>query len=270
MKTTAFSIITALSCALISFNCNAQSIPENHYFYSNGTRIRYIEQGTGEPIIAIHGFTGRSDLFLERFSYLTENYRVIAFDQRGHGLSDKPHSVSGYGRNMGYDIINLMDHLNIPKAHIFGYSLGVDPIPMVITEYESRFISAVFGGGGARWEWGEDLDRLYQERYEELMNMTPEEQKARGAEDQDLIALANLRLAQKQMVVPKQSLANLTIPVLAIVGSEDPALEEVRNFKDTFPFVELIVIEDATHSSARLRPEFRQGIEEFLSRNRQK
>ncbi|MFT7208143.1 MAG: pimeloyl-ACP methyl ester carboxylesterase, partial [Pseudohongiellaceae bacterium] len=110
--------------ALIASSAFSQSIPENQYFESEGVKIRYFELGSGEPVIAIHGYASSSDAWLESVSSLAENYRLILFDQRGHGLSDKPHTVSEYGREMGHDVIRLMDHLNIPKAHILGYSLG--------------------------------------------------------------------------------------------------------------------------------------------------
>ena len=110
--------------ALIASSAASQSTPENQYFDSDEVRIRYIELGSGEPVIVIHGLTRDSDTWLKRVSDLAENHRLILFDQRGHGLSDKPHTPAEYGREMGHDVIRLMDHLNIRKAHILGYSIG--------------------------------------------------------------------------------------------------------------------------------------------------
>ena len=84
-------------CVLIASSAFSQPIPENQYFESGGVSIRYVELGSGEPVIAIHGYSSNSDSWLERVSSLAENYRLILFDQRGHGLSDKPHTVSEYG-----------------------------------------------------------------------------------------------------------------------------------------------------------------------------
>lgn len=255
--------------ALIATNAFSQSIPENLYFDSDGVRIRYIELGSGEPVIAIHGFTGNSDSWLERVSGLAKNHRLILFDQRGHGLSDKPHSVSEYGREMGHDVIRLMDHLNIPKAHIFGYSIGVAPIGMVITENESRFISAVFGGGAARWEWGDSRDLLNQHTYERLRNSSRQQPLGSSMQGQDQIALASLRLGEKELLVSKQSLSNLSLPILAIVGSEDPALEAVESFKNSVPTIELVVVEGETHLSLPQHPEFIESVQDFLLRNQE-
>ena len=253
---------------LIASSAFSQSPPENQYFDSDGVRIRYIELGSGEPVIAIHGFTRNSDTWLERISGLAENHRLILFDQRGHGLSDKPHSVSDYGRELGHDVIRLMNHLNIPKAHILGYSIGVAPIGMAITENETRCVSAVFGGGAPRWDWGEERDLLNQYRYERMLRSPRQQQAESGMEGQDQIALANLRLGEKELVVSKESLSKLGIPIFAIVGSEDPALEAVNKFKNILPAIELRVIEGESHISAPENPEFVDSIQDFFARNK--
>jgi len=127
----------------------------------------------------------------------------------------------------------------------------------------------VFGGGAARWEWGDNQDLLNQQVYERVVNSSRQPRLQSSAEGQDQIALANLRLAEKELVVSKQSLANLNIPVLAIVGSEDLALEGVRNFKNLLPSLELVVIEGGTHLSVPGHPEFVESIQNFLVRNRE-
>ncbi|MCE9547954.1 MAG: alpha/beta hydrolase [Planctomycetia bacterium] len=55
---------------------------------------------------------------------MSKNFQVIALDVRGHGLSDKPTREDAYGPELVGDVIRLMDHLHIKKAHIVGYSMG--------------------------------------------------------------------------------------------------------------------------------------------------
>tara|TARA_B110000858_G_scaffold123794_2_gene141181 strand:+ start:9799 stop:10611 length:813 start_codon:yes stop_codon:yes gene_type:complete len=267
MKILATLKLSLCFSALIATSAFSQSPPENKYFDSAGVRIRYIELGSGEPVIAIHGLGGNSEFWLKTISTLATSHRLILFDLRGHGLSDKPHTAAEYGREMGHDVIRLMDHLNIPKAHILGYSIGVTPIGMLITEHESRFISAVFGGGAARWEWGDASDLLNQNIYERIINSTRQQQLKGSTKDQDQIAIASLRLGEKQLLVSTQSLSKLSIPILAIVGSEDTVLEAVENFKHSFPEIELVVVEGETHSSLPAHPKFLESIEDFLLRN---
>src|SRR5579871_2661677 len=96
-------------------------------FDSAGVKLHYIVEGQGEPVILIHGYAasivanwGAPGIVKK----LAESYQVIALDNRGHGQSDKPHDAGAYGSKMFDDVLRLMDHLKIKKAHIVGYSMG--------------------------------------------------------------------------------------------------------------------------------------------------
>ena len=54
----------------------------------------------------------------------TNGFQLIALDCRGHGKSDKPHDPAEYGPEMAADVVRLLDHLRIEKAHLLGYSSG--------------------------------------------------------------------------------------------------------------------------------------------------
>src|SRR5207248_1151366 len=76
---------------------------QDQSFDSNGVRIRYIESGSGEPILLIHGYTQSLDtnwVDTGVFAKLAKDHHVIAFDLRGHGKSGKPHDPAAYGREM--------------------------------------------------------------------------------------------------------------------------------------------------------------------------
>lgn len=77
---------------------------------------------------------------------LSKDHRVIALDMRGHGKSDKPHDPSAYGRHMAEDIVRLLDHLNIAKASLVGYSFGAVIAGYTVSHFQNRFIAVVFGG----------------------------------------------------------------------------------------------------------------------------
>jgi len=100
---------------------------EDQFFNSAGVRIHYTIDGKGEPVILIHGYAvsiasnwGTPGII----KGLSDGYQVIAIDNRGHGQSDKPHDVDSYGNKMVDDVIRLMDHLKLKKAHVVGYSMG--------------------------------------------------------------------------------------------------------------------------------------------------
>src|SRR5688572_3495817 len=122
--TTRSAVRLALAaCLMLTASAIAQ---EDKFFNSSGVRIRYIEQGQGEPVILLHGNGSRLETWIQRgiLPNLSKDYRVIAFDARGHGRSEKPHDPKAYGREMALDVVRLMDHLGIKRAHIVGYSMG--------------------------------------------------------------------------------------------------------------------------------------------------
>jgi pimeloyl-ACP methyl ester carboxylesterase len=82
--------------------------PPDQFFDSNGVQIRYVEQGRGPAVVLMHGYTGTLDRhFLANgvFADLAKDYRVFAFDLRGHGKSDKPHDAAAYGDVMASDVV---------------------------------------------------------------------------------------------------------------------------------------------------------------------
>ena len=94
---------------------------EDQSFDSAGVRIRYIEEGQGEPVVLVHGYTSNAEAQWARtgvLQALAGQYRVIAMDVRGHGRSGKPHDAAQYGPEMGLDILRLLDHLGIRRAHM--------------------------------------------------------------------------------------------------------------------------------------------------------
>ena len=90
-------------------------------FDSNGIRLRYIEAGTGPPVILVHGYTRAVEnnwIGTGVFANLAKDHRVIAYDLPGHGKSGKPSDPSAY-RGMGSDPVRLMDHLFIAAVRQF-------------------------------------------------------------------------------------------------------------------------------------------------------
>lgn len=120
-------------------------------FDSNGAKIRYVTEGTGEAIVLIHGWMGDSsfwgrDLRGETKLKSMPGFRAIAIDCRGHGESDKPHEVDKYGVEMAADVVRLLDHLKIEKAHLVGYSSGAFLVGKVAAMQPERVLSIVYAG----------------------------------------------------------------------------------------------------------------------------
>jgi pimeloyl-ACP methyl ester carboxylesterase len=89
----------------------------------NGINIYYQDHGEGEPLVLIQGFGGGHEGWFFQTRSFRKHHRVIVFDNRGMGKSDKspePYTIV----TMTEDTINLMDYLGLEKAHILGTSLG--------------------------------------------------------------------------------------------------------------------------------------------------
>ena len=93
------------------------------YASVNGLKIYYEINGTGEPLILLHGGFGNTEMFMPARAALAKNYKVIAVDLQGHGRTadiDRPIVPD----SMANDIAALIKELNLGKTNIVGYSLG--------------------------------------------------------------------------------------------------------------------------------------------------
>ena len=85
--------------------------------------LSYEVHGKGQPLILITGFASAQNMWYAQVRAFSKIYRVVTFDNRGFGKSDKP--PGPYTTKMlAGDTIALMDHLGIKKAHILGGSMG--------------------------------------------------------------------------------------------------------------------------------------------------
>ena len=115
-----------------------------------------MEAGEGVPVVLLHGYTSCCDAgwFANGVAKeLARTHRVIGIDARGHGRSEKPHDPAKYpGDQMPADVIEVLDHLGVGKAHFHGYSMGGGIVAHLLARHPDRFITASFGGSGVREE----------------------------------------------------------------------------------------------------------------------
>jgi pimeloyl-ACP methyl ester carboxylesterase len=252
---------------------------EDHFFDSLGVKIRYIRAGKGEPVVLIHGFGANAEYQWEPLiKDLSRDHLVIAMDVRGFGKSEKPHQTSQYGAQWTADVIRLMDHLKIKKAHIAGYSSGGMITLKLLAEHPERFSTAILGGsGGARADFPFEGMAPLLDAYE--AGMTWQEVLAKfnlplPAGDQvenlkkafDSKAQAAAGRSLRELMVSDDQLKAIRVPVLAIYGSKD-MVELITGIKTLVPGIQCSVIEGASHADAPEKPEFVRGIRDFLSQH---
>jgi pimeloyl-ACP methyl ester carboxylesterase len=122
---------------------------ESSFLETRSGRVHYLDKGEGNVLILLHGTgyniaswqDGISDL-------LAENYRVIAFDYYGHGLSDRNHGFQ-YGQELWAEqAIDMMDELSIEKATFIGHSIGGMVVSRIAVRFPERTERIVLMGTG--------------------------------------------------------------------------------------------------------------------------
>lgn len=92
----------------------------------DGLRLHGSVAGVSDPVLLLHGFTGCIAAWgRPLLSRLTQGHRVVAVDLIGHGASDRPADPTRYAlQEVLRDLVELLDHLEIERAHWVGYSMG--------------------------------------------------------------------------------------------------------------------------------------------------
>jgi pimeloyl-ACP methyl ester carboxylesterase len=256
--------------------CAAAAAAEDRFFDSGGVRIRYVDHGMGLPVVLVHGFTAdieRAWVETGVLPDLARDYRVIALDLRGHGKSDKPRDPRAY-EDLGLDVIRLLDHLGVSRAHAVGYSLGGIIIAKLLTTHEKRFFSAVLAAAAYRRSQSERSDRAADAAAREIeekglyralvVSTAPTDEpaptdaliQARSADigaRNDIFAHAALMRARRTLVVTDAEIDAVRVPVLAVVGEFDPQAARVKAMQKVWPGLEVEVVPGATHPTVHPR-----------------
>ena len=290
MKAKFIGLATACVIALAPAS-PAQTAPAQS-FDSHGVQISYADRGQGVPVVLIHGFTGTYARHWEAPGVMqaleTAGYRVVAMDCRGHGQSGKPADPAQYGMEMVGDVIRLLDHLKIERAHIVGYSMGGAIANQLLVRNPERLLTVTLLGAG--WA-GEDLTELTSmmnamadgfARRDASVLVTLVNSSATAKPSEQEVAAMNAALFARNdpqalsavartlpalMKVPGDQLRKTTVPVLALIGDQDLAnVQSVRRMKEIMPRLEVVELPGATHASS-VRPSA-EPLVAFLNKHR--
>jgi pimeloyl-ACP methyl ester carboxylesterase len=246
-------------------------------FDSDGVRIAFLDEGAGAPILLIHGFASNM-----RFNWidpgwvglLTRNgFRVIAFDNRGHGESEKPYDESAYGAPlMAEDARRLLDHLGIQQADVMGYSMGARITAFLALAHPGRVRSAIFGGMGGnmlRPMQGtdkiaqaleaasiDDVTDAYARTFRAFADRTGSDRKALAA---------CIRSSREPLTA--EMVARLACPVLVATGTEDVVGGSAEELAAVIPGAEALPIPKRDHMLAVGDRVYKEGVLDFLRRH---
>lgn len=271
------------------------TVAADDVFDSNGVKIRYVTAGKGEPIVLLHGWMSDASMWgpLDT-NPAAKEYQLIAMDLRGHGKSGKPHEPEKYGPEMAEDVVRLLDHLKLPKAHLVGYSMGAIVAGKIAATHPDRVLSIVYGGQAPIFsekvkadareidvfakavEAGKGLGSyLIEVMPADKGKMTEEQANALAKTlygDKDVKAFAAAGRGIKDLDVTGDQLKKCKAPILFIHGSKEAEATKERAAAITklLGHGAIKVIDGADHMTTLINPEFAKTIEEFLRANRQK
>jgi pimeloyl-ACP methyl ester carboxylesterase len=132
---------------------------------ANGIKTNYLEAGTGDPVVLIHGsgpgVTSYANWRLV-LPALAENFRVVAPDMVGFGFSERPANIEYGVQTWADQVVGLMDTLELPKAHLVGNSFGGAIALRIATQHPDRVGKLVLMGSmGVPFPITEGLERVW-------------------------------------------------------------------------------------------------------------
>ena len=175
MKTTAFFLSVVLTM-LLSGEVLGQQKPTTGYAPVNGLKMYYEIQGSGEPVVLLHGaFMAITDDWRVWISELSKTRKVIAVEMQGHGRTADIKRDLSY-ENLADDVAGLLDYLKIERADIIGYSLGGGVAMLCAIRHPEKVrkvvsISAWFRRDG----WVKEANDFWPNFTLEMMKGTPAE-----------------------------------------------------------------------------------------------
>src|ERR1700756_5197798 len=247
-------------------------------FKNGAVEIAYLDEGEGDPILLVHGFASTKNVnwvYPTWVSDLRKNSRrVIALDNRGHGESTKLYDPVEYSiPMMASDVVALMDHLDIARADVMGYSLGARMTAWLGLTKPERLRSAILGGigmamvdgGGPGENVAAALEAPSLEDVSDPVGRT-----FRAFADQtrsDRRALAACLRGSRRLMTSGEA-AEITVPVLIAVGTKDEIAGSAAELGKIIPGSEVLDIPGRDHMRAVGDKVYKSGVLDFLAKRK--
>jgi 3-oxoadipate enol-lactonase len=238
----------------------------------NEIELAYELRGKGSPLVMIHGAQGDQTMFTDLARRFADHFRILTFDQRGSGLSEKPRTPYSMAL-LADDTAALMDHVGFSAAHVIGVSMGGMIAQELTLRHPTKVRSLILGcttpggpkairiGGNAfaaaystqaipAEERGRALaeaafTRGYIEQHPEIISAMIE---ARRQRPLDSVALAG-RMKAALAHDTYDRLPQIACPTLVITGKDDAlvAWQNSQLLAERIPGARLVLLEPAGH-----------------------
>jgi pimeloyl-ACP methyl ester carboxylesterase len=267
-----------------------------HATAADGVKLYYEEAGSGNAVIFVHEFAGDHRSWEPQMRYFSRRYRCVTYSARGYPPSDVPGDVSQYSQERARDdVIAVLDHLGIEKAHVVGLSMGGFATLHVGLGHPHRARSLVIAGcgygaqpgdedrfraeceaaasafdregaqatlkyalGPTRVQFQNKNPRGWQEFADQLASHSP-----RGA----ALTLRGVQMRRPSLYQLVEGMKRIDVPTLVMTGDEDePCLEASLLMKRSIPTAGLLVMPRAGHTINIEDPEaFNAAVGDFLA-----
>lgn len=257
----------------------------------DGLALFYHDEGQGEPVLLIHGFPFSSEMYQPQRAELSTRFRVVTPDLRGMGRSDVQNAIDGYSLDVyADDLVVLLDHLGIGQVIVGGMSMGGYILFALLRRHPDRVKGIILIDTKAAADTEEAKANRYkmaeQARAEDssavvesmLPKMLTERTRNERPELVQFVREMMLATSVEGIVAAQEAMAarpdstsmlpNINVPVLIIVGSEDPLTPPsvAEEMQRQIPNARLVVIEGAAHAANLERPEeVNRALEEWLT-----
>ena len=246
-------------------------------FKNGDVEIAYLDEGEGEPVALIHGFASTKEVNWVQPGWVSAlnraGRRVIALDNRGHGASSKLYDPAAYhSAAMAGDVRALLDHLQIERADIMGYSMGARIAAFLAVEHAGRVRCAILGGLGVHLVEGVGLPESIAEALEapslsDVHDPTGHVFRAFAEQTQsDLRALAACIRGSRQTLT-REEVGAIRAPVLVAVGTKDLVAGSAQALAALIPGATALSIPNRDHMLAVGDKSFKQRVLEFYAEN---
>ena len=255
------------------------------YFTHQDCQLHYEEYGQGEPLLLVHGLGSSIRDWEYQIPVLSQHYRVIALDVRGHGQSDKPRQRYRIA-TFAADVAALIEHLGLSQVHLIGISMGgMIGFQLGVDRPELLQSLTIVNSGpevkphslrdcveiGKRWLLSRllSLDTIAK-ALGKLLFPKPEQAdlrrkiEQRWPENDKRAYLASLDAIIGWGV--RERLARISCPTLVITADRDYTPVSLKEaYVRELPDARLVVIEDSRHATPLDQPErFNQTLLEFI------
>lgn len=246
-------------------------------FTSGDITIAYDDIGPregGRPIVLLHGFASNRNENWRRLGWYgafeRKNIRFIAPDMRGHGESSKPHEPEAYAREkLVGDVFALLDHLNIAKADVMGFSMGTRIAMGAALADPKRVDLLILGGiGGKLFDpplagnpmavamEAESIDAISEPLLKSFRQFADEQ-------GEDRLALAALTRAPYAQFT-RETVSQIANETLVAAGSRDVLAGDPGELARAMPNAKSATLPGCDHFSAIAHALFKASVFDFL------